>query len=478
MHSTDPPAADPPGSGLPAAVRGPRSVPLDAARGVALLGILLVNAELFAQPISRTLTLPTHEGPMSMAVWWFTQAFCAGKFYPLFAMLFGVGVVMLDRSAAARGQRPTPMLLRRFVLLGVFGLLHILLLWSGDILLFYAALAVVSLPLLRAGPRTLAITAGVLFAIAALLAAGAGATWGPHAAAEARAGTEPLTRHVVSSEDTTTDPASSEELPVPDSRAESSPIREYIQIISSPSGMGAFDPRAGVIEEQILREGPFRDAVVVRIVNYLGMLVYAALFVTLPVLGCFCIGAALVKSDAIAALTARRTHAVRWVTAALAGGGLAGVGYAIGMFVSLQYASAWASVVSALCLTLGGPLLAFGYLGGVLVLCGSRADPTGRPSKTPWPVSLLAAAGRCSLSCYILQSVIMSWVMLHWGLGFYGQTTWADRFALSLGVYAAVVISASVWLRLLPLGPLEWLWRAGTHLTLRPRERTGGASPG
>ncbi len=477
MHSADTPAAAPHGSGLPAAGRGPRSVPLDAARGVALLGILLVNAELFAQPISRTLTLPTDEGPLSMAAWWFTQAFCAGKFYPLFAMLFGVGVVMLDRSAAARGQRPTPMLLRRFVLLGVFGLLHILLLWSGDILLFYAALAVVSLPLLRARPRTLAITAGGLFAIAALLAAGAGATWGPHAAAEARSGTELLTRDVVSPEDNTV-PASSEDLPVPESRAAFSPIREYIEIISSPSGMGAFDPRAGAIEEQILREGPFRDAVVVRIVNYLGMLVYAALFVTLPVLGCFCIGAALAKSDAITALTARRPAAVRWVIAALAGGGLAGVGYAIGMFVSLQYASAGASIVSALCLTLGGPLLAFGYLGGVLVLCGGRADPTGQPTKAPWPVSLLAAAGRCSLSCYILQSVIMSWVMLHWGLGFYGQTTWAERFALSLGVYVVVMLAASVWLRLLPLGPLEWLWRAGTHLTLRPREQPAGASPG
>lgn len=468
MHATDPP-----GAGMTTSGRSARSVPLDAARGVALLGILLVNAEMFAQPISRTLTLPIDEGPLSMAVWWFTQTFCTGKFYPLFAMLFGVGVVMLDRAAASRGQRPTPVLLRRFGLLGVFGLLHILLLWSGDILLFYAVLAVVSLPLLRTGPRTLAVTAGVLFAIAALLSAGAAAVWDPQAAAEARAGGAGCVQ------DLTPDDPPGTDRPVTGDRHEPevSPIRAYIDIITSPSGAGAFDPRAGAIEERILREGPFRDAIVVRIVNYAGMLVYAAFFVTLPVLGCFCIGAALAKSGAIDALSSRRPAAVRWVVAALSVGGVAGVGYAVSTFLSLRDAGAWAAVTSALCQTLGGPVLAFGYLGGVLVLCGGGAGADRRPTGAGWLVSLLAAAGRCSLSCYILQSVLMSWVMLHWGLGLYGQTTWAERFALSLAVYAVVVVAASVWMRLFPLGPLEWLWRAGTHLTLRPTQLPAAPSP-
>jgi uncharacterized protein len=83
-----------------------RIVLLDSLRGLAVLGILLCNIPISAQPhaVATSLTLwPLGMAPASVAVWWVTQVFFQQKFYSLFAMLFGASILLVGGEG---GDRP------------------------------------------------------------------------------------------------------------------------------------------------------------------------------------------------------------------------------------------------------------------------------------------------------------------------------------------------------------------------------------
>ncbi len=109
---------------------------IDALRGLALFGILMVNIWFFAD--SSTLgggPDPATAAPADIAVRFGVVTFFEGKFYLLFSLLFGYGFVVLQ---AAAGRDFVQVSVRRFASLGVLGILHGLTLFYGDILLTYA----------------------------------------------------------------------------------------------------------------------------------------------------------------------------------------------------------------------------------------------------------------------------------------------------------------------------------------------------
>src|SRR5690606_1935711 len=98
-----------------------------------------------------------------------------GRTYPLFAFLFGYGIVQLHRRQLEAGtdERAARRLLqRRNLWLIAFGLVHAALLWMGDVLGAYglAGLMFVGLFLLRRD-RTLLVWAGILTGLLAFFAA-------------------------------------------------------------------------------------------------------------------------------------------------------------------------------------------------------------------------------------------------------------------------------------------------------------------
>ena len=116
-----------------------RLISLDALRGVALLGILMMNIIAFAYP--RALyDNPFALGPLSAVnewQWFLAEVFFAEKFYALFAALFGAGIAMMAE------RQPDPINAkqvhyRRMFWLLLIGLLHAYGLWWGDILVTYA----------------------------------------------------------------------------------------------------------------------------------------------------------------------------------------------------------------------------------------------------------------------------------------------------------------------------------------------------
>jgi uncharacterized protein len=133
----------------------------DRLRGLALLGIIVVNAPFLA--ISST-----GYTEASIAAWWDLAAAFAvialaqGKFYLLFSFLFGYSALFIVRTGAAPERRRYR---RRLVGLAVLGFAHAVLLFSGDILLSYAVLGFALLLLLRRPDRTVLRTAVIVFVL-------------------------------------------------------------------------------------------------------------------------------------------------------------------------------------------------------------------------------------------------------------------------------------------------------------------------
>lgn len=112
---------------------------LDVVRGFALIGILMMNVEFFNRAIA-SLGTGMQEGLTGANLWisYFVQYFVTGKFWTIFSLLFGMGfAVMLTRAERAERSFLVPYM-RRIAALAVFGVLHHILLFGGDILVSYA----------------------------------------------------------------------------------------------------------------------------------------------------------------------------------------------------------------------------------------------------------------------------------------------------------------------------------------------------
>jgi uncharacterized protein len=126
-----------------------RNVTLDFVRGVAILGILLLNIVAFGLPKAAYIN-PAWSGSPSVSdlwTWAMLDLFAQVKFLTLFALLFGAGLQMLLH----RGKR---WIQSRLTLLVLLGFMHALLLWDGDILLAYGLVGLVCWRLIRDAPGT------------------------------------------------------------------------------------------------------------------------------------------------------------------------------------------------------------------------------------------------------------------------------------------------------------------------------------
>jgi uncharacterized membrane protein YeiB len=112
---------------------------LDVIRGFALIGIFFMNIEWFNRSFLTLGTgIPTNVHGLDWFASYFVDFFVAGKFWTIFSLLFGMGfAVMLNRSEET-GRAFIKPYLRRIAALAVFGILHNVLLWPGDILYSYA----------------------------------------------------------------------------------------------------------------------------------------------------------------------------------------------------------------------------------------------------------------------------------------------------------------------------------------------------
>ena len=142
---------------------------LDAIRGFALCGILLINIVNMGWLMdSDEPARGVRDGGLSTALWWVQSLLVHGNMRGLFSLLFGASMLLFLAKAergSATSAEANRLMLRRLFWLFMFGVVDMsILLWPGDILNIYAIAGLIVLPFALAKPRTLAIGAAIALA--------------------------------------------------------------------------------------------------------------------------------------------------------------------------------------------------------------------------------------------------------------------------------------------------------------------------
>ncbi|MFC9131056.1 DUF418 domain-containing protein [Streptomyces sp. NPDC057099] len=154
----------------------PRRLPaVDALRGFALLGILVVNSAQMMDPyLTEGIRRP--DAPVwDQAAVRLVTALATTKFYLLFSFLFGYSFTLQQAAAERDGGNPTARFLRRSLGLVLLGLAHAILLYSGDILLTYGLLGLILLRARRIGPATAVKAAAWIYGVYVVILTALGA---------------------------------------------------------------------------------------------------------------------------------------------------------------------------------------------------------------------------------------------------------------------------------------------------------------
>ena len=384
-----------------------RIVVIDAVRGVALLGIVVVNALLFFWPVHAVaLGLPEPTTALDAAAAWFVAFAFEGKYFTLFSLLFGIGITMqLGRGHPPRRIR------RRLLVLAAIGALHVSLLWWGDILLHYAILGGVLLLTREWAPRRLVRTAVIVLAIPIVL----------QLAFAGLAGIAALS------------PEGSAAIDAAMAESTAAFLAEHDEALATYRSR---DVGAQVAQ----RWSDWAFATFGTLLN--GML--------LIVVAMFLLGAAAQKGGWTGPDAVDRWRWAFWRALPVAL-------VANAVFASVRgpeaFAGGWQGVVIALAFVIGAPSGALAIASGVaLALHGGG------------PVTVaLAAVGRLALSTYLTQSLVFTTLAYGYGLTWYGAVSHAQALGLAVLVFALQVPLALAYTRRFAFGPIEWAWRALTY---------------
>jgi uncharacterized protein len=188
--------------------------------------------------------------------------------------------------------------------------------------------------------------------------------------------------------------------------------------------------------DAVMREGSFLDAAWTRVTNWLRFLFVAPFFygLVLAAMGLGTIAGRWRFLDDPA------QHGATWRV-------LRRVGLMAGLPLALWsalYADHWWAY--SLCFA-SAPLLSAGYLGGLAWLYGHA----------PRLLVIFQSAGRMSLTCYILQSVVLSTIYCGYGLGYFGTHSLSLVILVALSSAVGIGVFSRVWLSRFTVGPLEQL---------------------
>lgn len=378
---------------------------LDGIRGVAVLGILLINIDAlsgYAFTPQSTHTILRNE-TADEVTWFLLATLVEAKFYSLFSFLFGVGFAVFVQRASARGADAAGLFKRRLLGLLLIGLIHTLLIWFGDILVTYALLGFVLVPFLRRGDRSV-----LRWALAMLVA--------------------PIVLYAI-----LVAMAGQPVQPSTDSGGELPPILATATLSFST--------------------GNYVQILAGNLVFTVANLVRRLLLMFFPrVIGMFLLGFYAGRNNVFGRLDeygrlARNTLLIGFgmgLPLALAAYALGD--HALGPPTTL-------GLLETVIKSIGVPLLALGYAAGLWLLF----------SRAPQLMAPLVPVGRMALSNYLMHSV--AGVLIFYGVGFglFGRLSLTAAVVGALAFFVLQMFLSRWWLRRARFGPAEWLWRMFTY---------------
>lgn len=389
---------------------------IDTLRGLAVLGILLMNVQAFAM-VPAAYMNPSVSMDLTGAnlnVWFYGHVFFAMKFMTLFSGLFGAGIVLMlgEDKTANLGIH-----YRRMIWLLVIGLTHAWVFWYGDILVPYAVMGMLVVFARRMSPVGLTIFGAILILLVGLLMAG-----GLWVAGNIETG---------------------------ESMSWFLPTAEEVARIEALYQAGFIDRLTENMTATLQAEIGQLTAFAPRVAGamLIGMALYKWGFLTLKwSVTQYLIAAVISLVIGIPASLYATNHALETDFAME----VMWVGETVNYFASLPMAFGYAAIIMFLC--------KLGFLNLLL-----------KP---------LAAVGRMAFTNYLTHTLVMTFIFVGPpGLGLFGTVERVGQFQIVAAVWIAQLIISPLWLSWFRFGPMEWVWRSLTYWKFQPMLKRRDSEP-
>jgi uncharacterized protein len=470
---------------------------MDVLRGFALIGILAMNIEWFNRPIAVLGSFDRSLLGIDYAAGWFVKVFIEGKLYKLFALLFGMGfAVMLLR--AGESARPFGAIMsRRLLALLLFGILHLFLLWNGDILHDYAIggfalmgwLWLLRTKRLQRFNNPTSIVRFCLFMLSvpfiAMTAAGIGyGLYFDQGKLQTRyPEDQQVYRQYSARLDDLRSKPDAEQLAIIEAQEKQAEADERERERSGkkqedpdldkmqPEERIAyrikerFDERLDVekdtVEERIaLTSASYWKATVLRVRHGLHHIAFAPAFVAGMLLYIFLLGYWLIVTGRM-----QESQRHRGFFRGLMLIGL-GIGIPLNIAATMLFVHPAARGVEVMQIIgnglfmLGQYVLCAGYLGTIVTLVNS----------VRWRklVSWMAPLGRMALTNYLVHSIFLTTIFYGYGFGQFGKIPRGPQMLIVAAIIALQLVFSRWWLQRFQYGPLEWVWRSFTYGKRQP----------
>jgi uncharacterized protein len=415
---------------------------LDALRGVAVLGILLMNITEFGLP--NAYTEPSISGGATGAdlwTWVITAFFFEGTMRGLFTILFGAGVVLytsrLERAGV--GLYSADLYFRRNMWLIVFGLCNAyVLLWDGDILFFYGVVGMFLYVFRHLSAKALLLFAIPLLCVQTLSGI---ADYSKFADLQERVGQAQLLQ---AEGKALTEDQQADLDEFKDRMTDAKPSQQEIDKTIEQMRGGWSSALEHVAKSAFFLESEF--------------------FYTLgfwECIGMMLLGMALFKSGA---LTAQWSNGAYWTMLIVGWGiGFTVNGIETAYQLNAHFDVTSVSIANQITYDLGRIPLTLGHLAFVMLLIKSGLFRGA--------FRVLASTGQMALTNYLAQSVICLVIFTGVGFALYGKLQRHQLYYVVFAIWAVQLAWSPWWLAHHRFGPMEWLWRSLTRWEKQPLRR-------
>jgi uncharacterized protein len=394
-----------------------RIVSIDLLRGIAVLGILILNIQTFSM-IGAAYMNPVAYGDLTGInkwVWILSHILARAKFMSIFSILFGSGVLLFASNAIAKGRRSGPLHYRRMMWLFIFGMLHAYLVWYGDILVAYSLCGMLVYVFRKKKPGTLILISALFFVVPVFFSSFAGST------------------------------------------IEYWPQENYDQ------NMQSWLPAAEKIQVELDdMRGSWMQQMNHRVPGSVFMQTFAFFWMVFwRVMSMMLLGMALFKWGVLSAIKST-TFYLRMVVFGLAPGLLI-VSYGVVENFSKGWTMEYSMFFGSLFNYFGSVAVALGYI-GIVMLIAKSARCSGFKK-------ILSGVGKMAFTNYILMSLMGMFIFYGNGLGYFGYVDRLTQILIVFGIWIVLLVFSSLWLKYYRFGPLEWLWRVLTYWHYQPMKK-------
>lgn len=423
-----------------------RIVILDSLRGIAILGILLMNIPGFAlpEPVYGDPSVLNEWGTVNFKTWYFIEWFMEGSQRALFSMLFGAGIILFvtRQEKKVDGLWPADYFLRRQLWLMVFGLFNaFILLWFWDILFHYACLGMIMFTFRRLSPKALIIGAAI-----SLLLMTARENLDAFRDRKMIAKGE-----VIAMMDTTVTKLTEQQ------KADLGAMTEFKEKTSAEGKKKKMEKSLAAVRGgyggfyEYQSERSFRGEI-----NYLyygGWDILVFMF----------LGMAFFKNGV---LMGKASAKVYW--------GMFIIGLGLGLVLSyfrlkplidhqFNYFD-YTKDTPFEFYEISRTFRAIGIFGLIMLLYKS--------GWFKWLFTLMRPVGQMAFTNYLMQSLLVGLFFYGVGLGYFGKLERHEIYYVVGATWLLEIVWSHIWLRYFRFGPLEWAWRSLTYWKKQPMKKT------